>query len=434
MTHRFLYLLIGLIVLGGCDLKERVEERLRPTAPYTAYLFDLEEADLLEAPMSQRWQQRGKAVLGTQLTPDLPFEGVTFFAAERPDAIGYRFTLQRGEQVHIQAIPVLDGRLFLDLFRIPADTTLNPVRVFGTDSTFTHTFEARRDDTYIVRIQPELLSSGQVTLRLWTGPSLAFPVADHTSRAIRSFFGADRDGGRRRHHGVDIFAPRGTPVVAVANGPVTRVENTNLGGKVVWQRDTRRGLAIYYAHLDSQAVRPRYQAKVGDTLGFVGNTGNARTTPPHLHFGIYQRGPHDPFPFIDTNQPEPRPSRLDDGDLGAWQRTTAQTTIRSTPNHRAGAITTLPNRTVLRADAGTTGWLHVRLPDGREGWVQSRDVQPATPVFTVAPTVAFIRSAPSPSAVPLGQTAGDTRALGFFGDYALVPAPAGGTGWVVVGG
>jgi len=428
---RFFSLLLTAVLVTGCHAPGDAVERTRPTAAYAAYLFDLETANLLDTAMSQQWQAEGQAVLATELAPSLPFEGVSYFAAERPAAVAYRLTLRRGEQLHLDVAPALDGRLFLDVFRVPADTTLPLIRVLGADSTFTHTLEIRRDDTYIVRLQPELLASGQVTARLWTGPSLAFPVTDHDSGDIHSFFGAARDGGRRRHHGVDVFAPRGTPVVAVANGPITRVEDTNLGGKVVWQRDSRRGLAIYYAHLDSQLVRPRQQVRIGDTLGTVGNTGNARTTPPHLHFGIYQRGPHDPLPFIDTRAPEPRPARVDADDLGIWHRTTAaQTAIRTAPGRRAEVIASLSARSVVRSLGGTTGWLHVQLPDGRDGFVLRRSVQRATPSFRIAPNASPVLRRPLPSARSIGEPAPSAQALGFFGDFALVETTDGVLGWV----
>ena len=77
-----------------------------------------------------------------------------------------------------------------------------------------------------------------------------------------------------------------------------------LGLSYVWLYDARRGQALYYAHLDSQIVQAGVQVDVGDTLGLVGNTGNARSTSPHLHFGIYRHGEGalDPLPFIDTRR------------------------------------------------------------------------------------------------------------------------------------
>jgi murein DD-endopeptidase MepM/ murein hydrolase activator NlpD len=98
---------------------------------------------------------------------------------------------------------------------------------------------------------------------------------------------------------VDIFARRGTPVLAAGSGIVTRVGTNGLGGKVVWIARPTRGEAHYYAHLDRQLVTVGTRVQEGDVIGFVGNTGNARFTPPHLHFGIYTSGGAvDPLPYI----------------------------------------------------------------------------------------------------------------------------------------
>src|SRR5690606_16676185 len=109
-----------------------------------------------------------------------------------------------------------------------------------------------------------------------------------------------RDGDVRKHEGVDIFSSRGTPVVAASPGWVRRVGDNRLGGKVVWINNRELGISQYYAHLDSQLVRSGQQVNAGDTIGLVGNTGNAITTAPHLHFGIYKsgRGAVNPFPFL----------------------------------------------------------------------------------------------------------------------------------------
>jgi murein DD-endopeptidase MepM/ murein hydrolase activator NlpD len=133
---------------------------------------------------------------------------------------------------------------------------------------------------------------------------LGFPVDGVDARAIWSGFGAERDGGRRAHRGVDIFAPRGTPALAAIDGWVTRVETTRVGGNVVWLQPLLGTMRIYYAHLDEQWVRPGDFVRAGQAVGTVGNTGNARTTPPHLHFGVYVRrqgmrgGARDPAEFL----------------------------------------------------------------------------------------------------------------------------------------
>jgi murein DD-endopeptidase MepM/ murein hydrolase activator NlpD len=98
---------------------------------------------------------------------------------------------------------------------------------------------------------------------------------------------------------VDIFAPRGTPVLAAAGGVVTSVGTNGLGGNVVWIARPMRGERHYYAHLDRQAVSAGTFVNEGDVIGYVGNTGNARGTAPHLHFGIYASGGAvDPLPYI----------------------------------------------------------------------------------------------------------------------------------------
>jgi murein DD-endopeptidase MepM/ murein hydrolase activator NlpD len=128
--------------------------------------------------------------------------------------------------------------------------------------------------------------------------SLAFPVSG--SRAnIGSFWGDERDGGKRRHEGIDIFAKKGTPVVAVCDGIITSVGTNRLGGKVIWMQACTHPWSAYYAHLDDQKVKAGQLVKKGQVLGTVGNTGNAITTPPHLHFGIYRWiGVADPLPYV----------------------------------------------------------------------------------------------------------------------------------------
>jgi murein DD-endopeptidase MepM/ murein hydrolase activator NlpD len=117
---------------------------------------------------------------------------------------------------------------------------------------------------------------------------LEVPVVGVTRPSLRSSFGEPRSG-HRRHRGIDIFARRGTPVVAAAEGVVVRIGTTDrLGGNTVWVAG-RPSTLYYYAHLDGFApgLRVGDHVSPGDVLGRVGTTGNARGTPPHLHFGIY---------------------------------------------------------------------------------------------------------------------------------------------------
>jgi murein DD-endopeptidase MepM/ murein hydrolase activator NlpD len=105
-------------------------------------------------------------------------------------------------------------------------------------------------------------------------------------------FGASRpDAPGGWHHGDDLFAPLGTPVLAVASGLVFSVGPERLGGNRLWLRDDR-GNEFYYAHLSAYSPLAVNGALVhaGDVLGFVGDTGDAEGTPYHLHFEVHPVG------------------------------------------------------------------------------------------------------------------------------------------------
>lgn len=129
--------------------------------------------------------------------------------------------------------------------------------------------------------------------------TLAVPVAGVSGGELTDTWGAARSGGRS-HEGIDIFAARGTAVTSATEGVVSRVGTNDLGGNVVWVTGPGRE-AHYYAHLE--AARDGLSAGAlisqGDTLGFVGDSGNAVGTPPHLHYGIYRPGGAvNPYPRL----------------------------------------------------------------------------------------------------------------------------------------
>lgn len=116
---------------------------------------------------------------------------------------------------------------------------------------------------------------------------LVNPVKGCSRKSIGSIWGDSRDHGKRKHEGMDIFAPRGTCVVAPIDGIVKRVGWNVLGGKVIWIVSRKTQHAYYFAHLSTYNVCVGDTVNQGEVIGTVGTTGNARFTSPHLHFGIY---------------------------------------------------------------------------------------------------------------------------------------------------
>jgi murein DD-endopeptidase MepM/ murein hydrolase activator NlpD len=128
--------------------------------------------------------------------------------------------------------------------------------------------------------------------------SLPVPVAGVRPRGLADTWGGARSEGRR-HEGIDIFAKRGTPVLSSTEGVVLRVGTNRLGGQVVWVLGPG-GQRHYYAHLERYGdVHAGMRVAPGKVLGYVGTSGNAAGTPPHLHYGIYGAGGAlNPYPFL----------------------------------------------------------------------------------------------------------------------------------------
>ena len=114
------------------------------------------------------------------------------------------------------------------------------------------------------------------------------PLEQFPEEKLRDSFDAPR-GAHRRHHAIDLPAPRGTPVVAVVDGVVDRIGRDRRGGKVTYLRDKSGRFTFYYAHLSQheKGLRPGDKVKKGQRLGYVGATGHA--SGPHLHFAIFRQ-------------------------------------------------------------------------------------------------------------------------------------------------
>nr|WP_237182082.1 M23 family metallopeptidase [Psychrobacter urativorans] len=159
-------------------------------------------------------------------------------------------------------------------------------------------------------IMPVLNKSPSIVVATWqkikllqqelpTDNSLPSPLPN---RHLADTWGGARSEGRS-HEGIDIFAPRGTPIQATTKGVVNKVGDDRLGGQVIFIIGAG-GAAHYYAHLDSYAdIRPNDWVDAGDIIGYVGDSGNAKGTPPHVHYGVYINGRAvNPYPLLIKSQ------------------------------------------------------------------------------------------------------------------------------------
>ena len=138
-------------------------------------------------------------------------------------------------------------------------------------------------------------------VRIWSEelePPLNIPVEGVRASDLADTWGAARGEGRS-HEGIDIFAPCGHPVVSSTEGIVQSRGDNRLGGRVMWVLGPG-GSRHYYAHLSGYGEVDRgAHVQPGDTLAFVGNTGNAAGTPCHLHYGLYLGGgAQNPYPYL----------------------------------------------------------------------------------------------------------------------------------------
>ena len=145
----------------------------------------------------------------------------------------------------------------------------------------------------------EFAERAQALFAPLNGTQLRMPVVGIGVRNLNDSWHDPREGGRV-HKGIDIFAPKGTEVVAVADGIVSYIGDQKLGGHCLWLT-TENGASFYYAHLDRWApgLYEGMEVQAGDLLGFVGNTGNALHTPSHLHFGVNESDEMvNPYPLL----------------------------------------------------------------------------------------------------------------------------------------
>jgi peptidoglycan LD-endopeptidase LytH len=144
-------------------------------------------------------------------------------------------------------------------------------------------------------------------LRWLRGRNLIVPVAGVSAAKIPSSFSDMR--GTRQHNAIDILAPRGTPVLSADDGVVAKIDTSDGGGLSLYLAGPQERFIFYYAHLDAyrRGIAEGMRIAKGDTIGYVGTTGNAPPNTPHLHFAIaradrdkrwWKGTPLDPLPLL----------------------------------------------------------------------------------------------------------------------------------------
>ncbi|MGY4889375.1 UNVERIFIED_CONTAM: M23 family metallopeptidase [Xanthomonas axonopodis] len=145
------------------------------------------------------------------------------------------------------------------------------------------------------------------------GSDLLIPVQGIGASQLQDTFTDARSEGRV-HDAIDILAPTGTPVVAVADGTVEKLFTSDRGGLTIYQFEPGGKYCYYYAHLERYAdgLAEKQPIKRGQVIGYVGSTGNANPAAPHLHFEIHRLGPEkqwwkgealNPYPVLHGDRP-----------------------------------------------------------------------------------------------------------------------------------
>jgi murein DD-endopeptidase MepM/ murein hydrolase activator NlpD len=424
------------IILSACSKNKGPLALFTKLSPHDAYAQRLKDNGFDKTAMGSTWLLQADRTIANPLNITIPYKETGYFADEKVTGTALRFDAKRGQKIRVSITkkPATNFDIYTDLFQEQAP---NNLKLIASADTLGAPFETEIKQTgkYLLRLQPELLRAGEYTLTITAGPSLNFPVSASGRPHIGSFWGDGRDEGGRKHEGIDIFAPKRTPAIAAAKGTVTGVTVNKLGGNVVFMRPDNEDYTLYYAHLDVQTAQTGQSVQVGDTLGLVGNTGNARTTPSHLHFGIYTNGGAiDPLAFVDRNIKQPLPIIAPLKYLNATVRTSVKSArLYNLPSEKGLVVQTMALNTPLSVSAATDGWYKATLPDGQTGYISSRSITEADNLRSIvlkankqlynAPDSL---NAPSKKTIEAGQK---VNLLATYGKYMLVNNE-GNTGWI----
>jgi murein DD-endopeptidase MepM/ murein hydrolase activator NlpD len=414
------------LLLGACSKLSGPAALFKKASPHDDYSQSLKSAGLEKTVLGKEWLRNSDNAISRALTISTPYKETGYFAPEKTQVASYKFNAVRGQKIHValQKRPETNFNIYLDLFEQQTDGNTKRVAYADTLGRVLD-YEIDKNGLYYLRLQPELLSGGEYTLTITAGPSLSFPVSSSGKPHIGSYWGDSRDEGGRKHEGVDIFAKKGTPAIAAANGVVTSVTENKLGGKVVFMRPVEKDYTLYYAHLDAQLVQSGQQVRTGDTLGLVGNTGNAQYTPSHLHFGIYTSGGAiDPLKFVDRDVKAPQTISAPLIFLNTIGRVKSWATLFNSPFANNPVKTGIAANTPMTINGAAGNRFKVTLPDGQEGYIDDRAITKATVLKDVIlKSRKIVYNAPdSVSGIRKGAITSQSKVslLGTYKNYKLI--------------
>jgi murein DD-endopeptidase MepM/ murein hydrolase activator NlpD len=346
-----------MLFIISCDALSGVANSIIQPDARTRY-----ERNAKDHPRLALWQEAHADALNDDLEVNLPYAETGAWQPLENPVYSYNFGVTEGESLNLRLQDSAASPFFVGLYiwddgwtPVGKDQAGSPVMAF----------EPEQSGVYKIVIQPGLDAAGAFAFALEKTPRYGFPVAGKGNAAIQSFWADARDEGQRKHEGIDIFARRGTPVLAVTDGTIAFTGERGLGGKQVWQREGLFGKSIYYAHLDRIAAAEGSRIKKGDTIGYVGNTGNAKGCPPHLHFGIYGAGGAvDPLPYVEKSRalPLPRvPETLPH--KGAIAQKSAN--LRKGPSQHHARLAVLPKSQTMTILGKTGDWFHIASTAGK---------------------------------------------------------------------
>lgn len=378
--YLFIFLILGLLTLyaamGGRDLvgdvKGLFSQWFGPRTPRTAFRKIAVKDGRIGENDLVLWDGAYDVAKTTAVSVALPHREVVHLDNNLLySAQAMRLRLPAGRLLRIR-VESEGKELFGELFRLKGGAAAKRPTKFLTSEYREITYETPwlQGEELLLVLQTPPWQFTRYELQLTTEPLLLFPVAGKDEKAIQSFWGAPRDGGKRKHEGNDIFAPKGTDLLALTDGEITRLTNTGIGGKTVWLYDRDRDLRYYYAHLDEQLVRKGQWVNRGDVVGTVGNTGNARTTPPHLHFGIYDRGAIDPYPFLQRTDelPAASPLRFSEPAMAMQVPKRGSHYLRLSPEREGKVIRQLKNGEAVTGLGVTGRFWRVKTERGEIGY------------------------------------------------------------------